>query len=77
MISYNPGYQSVLKDLKTSTRQRFVSLAFDYPDEARKPPSSPTKPVSSATLAERLAVIGAKVRNLRNMASKRASAPGC
>lgn len=36
-LSYNPGYQSVLKDLKTSTRQRFVALSFDYPqaeDEA-------------------------------------------
>lgn len=32
-VSYNPGYQSVLKDLKPSTRQRFVSLSFDYPDE--------------------------------------------
>ena len=31
-ISYNPGYQSVLKDLKQSTRQRFVSIEFDYPD---------------------------------------------
>ena len=30
-ISYNPGYQSVLKDLKQSTRQRFVGLEFDYP----------------------------------------------
>lgn len=30
-ISYNPGYQSVLKDLKPSTRQRFISLSFDYP----------------------------------------------
>ncbi len=32
-ISYNPGYQSVLKDLKQSTRQRFVALEFDYPAE--------------------------------------------
>ncbi|MBL8183242.1 MAG: AAA family ATPase, partial [Blastocatellia bacterium] len=31
VISYNPGYQSVLKDLKQSTRQRFLSLEFDYP----------------------------------------------
>lgn len=31
-ISYNPGYQSVLKDLKQSTRQRFLSLEFDYPE---------------------------------------------
>ena len=30
-ISYNPGYQSVLKDLKQSTRQRFVALEFTYP----------------------------------------------
>jgi len=30
-VSYNPGYQSVLKDLKPSTRQRFVALSFDYP----------------------------------------------
>jgi len=30
-VSYNPGYQSVLKDLKPSTRQRFVSLSFTYP----------------------------------------------
>ncbi len=32
-ISYNPGYQSVLKDLKQSTRQRFVALEFDYPED--------------------------------------------
>ena len=31
-MSYNPGYQSVLKDLKQSTRQRFVALEFDYPE---------------------------------------------
>ena len=30
-MSYNPGYQSVMKDLKQSTRQRFVALEFDYP----------------------------------------------
>jgi nitric oxide reductase NorQ protein len=31
VLSYNPGYQSVMKDLKQSTRQRFVALEFDYP----------------------------------------------
>jgi nitric oxide reductase NorQ protein len=31
-VSYNPGYQSVLKDLKPSTRQRFVALSFNYPE---------------------------------------------
>lgn len=32
VISYNPGYQSVLKDLKESTKQRFAALDFNYPD---------------------------------------------
>jgi len=35
-VSYNPGYQSVLKDLKPSTRQRFVALSFDYPAPERE-----------------------------------------
>lgn len=34
VISYNPGYQTVLKDLKQSTKQRFISLDFDYPPAA-------------------------------------------
>lgn len=33
-ISYNPGYQTVLKDLKQSTKQRFVAIDFDYPSAA-------------------------------------------
>ena len=33
-MSYNPGYQSVLKELKQSTRQRFVAIEFNYPTEA-------------------------------------------
>ncbi len=36
VISYNPGYQSVLKELKQSTRQRFVALEFDYPSPERE-----------------------------------------
>jgi len=31
-VSYNPGYQTVLKDLKQSTKQRFVTMEFDYPE---------------------------------------------
>ena len=65
VISYNPGYQSILKDLKTSTRQRFVSLTFDYPDEAREAAIVAHESGVDAAVAERLAVIGAKVRNLR------------
>jgi nitric oxide reductase NorQ protein len=33
VVSYNPGYQSTLKDLKHSTRQRFMSIDFDYPPQ--------------------------------------------
>jgi len=36
VISYNPGYQSVLKDLKQSTRQRFVSIEFNYPEAEKE-----------------------------------------
>jgi len=65
IISYNPGYQSVLKDLKPSTRQRFVSLTFDYPDPEREAAIIAHESSVEPALAERLAVIGAKVRNLR------------
>ncbi len=34
VVSYNPGYQSVLKDLKDSTRQRMVAIEFGFPDPA-------------------------------------------
>ena len=34
MISYNPGYQSAVKDLKESTKQRFVAIDFGYPPPA-------------------------------------------
>jgi nitric oxide reductase NorQ protein len=33
-LSYNPGYQSVMKELKQSTRQRFVAIEFTYPSES-------------------------------------------
>ena len=33
VVSYNPGYQSVAKDLKPSTKQRFGGLDFNYPEE--------------------------------------------
>jgi nitric oxide reductase NorQ protein len=65
VISYNPGYQSVLKDLKTSTRQRFVSIEFDYP-----PPQAEARIIAheggiDEDTALALARIGAKVRGLR------------
>ena len=65
VISYNPGYQSVLKDLKPSTRQRFVSIAFDYPDREREAAIIAHESDVDATVAERLALIGEKTRHLR------------
>ena len=64
VISYNPGYQSVLKDLKPSTRQRFVAIAFGYPDAEREALIIAHESGIDAGTAERLAVIGAKTRQL-------------
>lgn len=66
VISYNPGYQSVLKDLKPSTRQRFVSLEFDYPDVDAEATIVATETGVNDDIAHRLARIGAKTRNLRD-----------
>jgi nitric oxide reductase NorQ protein len=65
VISYNPGYQSVLKDLKTSTRQRFVSLSFDYPDREQEAAIIAHESGVDPAVAGQLAVIGEKVRHLR------------
>ena len=65
VMSYNPGYQSVLKDLKPSTRQRFVSLEFGYPDVAGETVIIAHESGVSESVAERLAVIGERVRHLR------------
>ncbi len=65
VISYNPGYQSVLKDLKQSTRQRFLSLEFDYPNaDAETKIVSREGGINDAT-ARDLVKIGEKVRNLK------------
>ncbi len=64
IISYKPGYKIVLKDLKPSTRQRFVSLEFDYPDRQREAEIVAFESGIDLAHAERLAVIGEKVRNL-------------
>ena len=65
VISYNPGYQSVLKDLKPSTRQRFVSLEFDYPGVAEEASIIEHESGVDAAFAHRLAQVGRKTRQLR------------
>jgi nitric oxide reductase NorQ protein len=65
VISYNPGYQSSLKDLKPSTRQRFVSLEFHYPAVEVEATIVTHESGVDAAMAHRLATIGDKVRALR------------
>ena len=65
VISYNPGYQSVLKDLKQSTRQRFVSLEFDYPPRDKEAQIVAHEGQTDMGTALELATLGEKIRNLR------------
>src|SRR5438874_6434093 len=69
VVSYNPGYQSILKDLKQSTRQRFIALEFDYP-----PPELEAEIVAKEggieqPVARDLVLIGQKVRTRRGHGS--------
>ena len=64
VMSYNPGYQSILKDLKPSTRQRFVFFDFGYPPPAVEREVVATESGVQADTAEALVRIGGKVRNL-------------
>ncbi len=64
-ISYNPGYQSVLKDLKQSTRQRFISLEFDYPNAAVEQKIIENEAGLDADLAKQLVKFARLTRNLK------------
>lgn len=65
VISYNPGYQSVMKDLKQSTRQRFVAIEFDYPPAAKECDIITRETGIDKETAQRLVQLGEMVRNLR------------
>jgi nitric oxide reductase NorQ protein len=66
VVSYNPGYQHALKDLKPSTRQRFVALQFEHPTAAREAEivahESGVKPATATALVE----LARRVRRLRD-----------
>ncbi len=64
-ISYNPGYQSVFKDIKQSTRQRFVSIEFDYPPADIEKEIISHESGMDIEVAADLAKLGEKVRNLK------------
>lgn len=65
VISYNPGYQSALKDLKHSTRQRFIAIEFTYPPRDLEAKIIAKESGVDTTIALDLAKLGEKVRNLR------------
>ncbi len=64
VMSYNPGYQSILKDLKPSTRQRFVFFDFGYPPPAIEGEVVAAESGVSSEVAGSLVRIAGKVRNL-------------
>jgi nitric oxide reductase NorQ protein len=65
VISYNPGYQSVLKDLKESTKQRFAAIAFSYPFEAVETEIVAAESGVERPLASTLVRIAQRARNLK------------
>jgi nitric oxide reductase NorQ protein len=65
VISYNPGYQSVLKEIKPSTRQRFVAFDFDYPSAAVEAKIVATEGGVSEEIGQKLVKLGQMTRNLK------------
>ncbi|KOR30483.1 ATPase AAA [Achromatium sp. WMS2] len=65
VISYNPGYQSLMKDLKQSTKQRFGALDFDYPPAALETKIVQHEGQVDTKTAERLVQIAQRSRNLK------------
>lgn len=67
VISYNPGYQTVLKDLKPSTKQRFVAIEFSFPSEETELKIIANEvPDLAPELARKLVAAGQKARSLKD-----------
>jgi nitric oxide reductase NorQ protein len=66
VVSYNPGYQHVLKDLKPSTRQRFVALEFDFPPQELEERIVAHEGGVDAATARGLVTLADRIRNLRD-----------
>lgn len=64
VASFNPGYQSGWKELKPSTRQRFVGLSFDYPEVAIEAEILEGETGVEAAVAQQLAQLGQRLRGL-------------
>ena len=65
VVSYNPGYQSVMKDLKQSTKQRFGALDFNYPEHEIEEEIVSHETGISREIAEKLVSIAKMSRNLK------------
>ncbi|HAD31597.1 MULTISPECIES: CbbQ/NirQ/NorQ/GpvN family protein [unclassified Methylophaga] len=65
VISYNPGYQSLMKDLKQSTKQRFGAMNFDYPDAELEAEIVTRETGVDAEIAKKLVQIAHRARNLK------------
>lgn len=65
-ISYNPGYQTVLKDLKQSTKQRFISLEFDFPSASIEEEIIVHESGLNSKSAADLRKIAEKIRGMKN-----------
>lgn len=65
VISYNPGYQSLMKDLKQSTKQRFAALDFDYPEAAIEAEIVSKETGVDKGIAEKLVQVAHRARNLK------------
>ena len=66
VISYNPGYQNVMKGLKPSTRQRFVSLEFNYPSPEREIVIVCQESNVEKDTAQKLVQLGQDLRRLKD-----------
>lgn len=67
VASFNPGYQKGFKELKPSTRQRFVALSFDYPQPKVEVEILVNETGISADIASKLVGIASKIRNLTEL----------
>ena len=65
VISYNPGYQSLMKDLKQSTKQRFGAMDFDYPEAAIETEIVAKETGVDSEIAGKLVQIAHRARNLK------------
>jgi nitric oxide reductase NorQ protein len=65
VLSYNPGYQSIIKDLKQSTKQRFASLIFNHPSPETESQIIMSETSLSQQESSRLAEMGSKLRELK------------